>query len=351
MSHPRSPEGEPSGHPPAGRLPHSSPPGPDSDAAPEVEATLWEWSRLPTGGHRYRLGEVFARGGIGNLHAATDTVLARRVAVKVLQPSRMAEHTTVVRFLQECRIHAHLTHPGIPPVYDVGRLADGRAYLAMKLVPGRTLVRLISHRPPAADWEFYRQVFRQVCEAIEYAHAKGVVHRDLTPANVIVPRHGRAQVIDWGLAKVMRASARSEPEGTEVILLPNLCETGEQQVVGTPGCIPPERLTGPTGVGASPLEDVFGLGCLLCFVLTGNTPFVGALSAFLLQVHTGDLTDLANRLRACEGPPDLVALASACLHPDPSKRPQTVGEVSRSLATAPARRHWWARLFGRKADG
>ncbi len=344
MTHPRSPEGAPPPLP-VGRL--SNPlllPNLDP-ASLGAEAAVWEWSRLPHGEHRYRVGAVFARGGMGDLYAATDTVLARVVALKVLHQSQMAAPATVIRFLQESRLHAHLTHPGIPPVFDVGRLADGRAYLAMKLVPGRTLTRLVTDRPPPHHWDDYRRVFREVCEAVEYANAKGVVHRDLTPSNVIVPDRGRAQVIDWGLAKVMTSTP--VPDGTAVITLPNLCETGEQQVLGTPGCIPPERVTGPGG--ATTREDVFGLGCLLCFVLTGTTPFVGHLSAFLEQIRAGDLTELADRLRKCNAPPDLVSLASACLHPDPTRRPQTVGEVCRSLAAPPVRRPWWARMFGRKA--
>ena len=349
MTHPRSPEGVPPRPTPVGRR-SSSPTLPDLDPASlSAEAAVWEWSRLPPGEHRYRMGPMFARGGMGDLYAATDTVLARVVALKVLHQGQMTTPATVIRFLQESRIHAHLTHPGIPPVYDVGRLADGRAYLAMKLVPGRTLTRYLTDRPPADHWDEYRRVFREVCEALEYANSKGVVHRDLTPSNVIVPDRGRAQVIDWGLAKVTSPTPTPTPTGTAVITLPNLCETGEQQVLGTPGCIPPERVIGPAG--ATPREDVFGLGCTLCFVLTGTTPFVGHLSAFLEQIHAGDLTELAGRLRVCGGPPDLVALAAACLHPNPAERPQTVGEVCRSLAPPPPRRPWWARLFGRRADG
>src|SRR5262249_102565 len=123
------------------------------------------------------------------------------------------------RFLDEARITAQLQHPGIPPVFEVGRLSDARPYLAMKLIKGRTLEELLRERSGlAADRGRFLSVFQQVCQAVGYAHSKHILHRDLKPANVMVGAFGEVQVMDWGLAKVLEpgGSAGQEPAaGTE----------------------------------------------------------------------------------------------------------------------------------------
>ena len=111
---------------------------------------------------------------------------------------------TARRFVDEARITGQLQHPGIPPVHDLGTLPDGRPFLAMKLIKGRTLDALLRDRPdPAADRGRFVAAFEQVCQAVGYAHAHRVIHRDLKPANVMVGAFGEVQVMDWGLAKVL----------------------------------------------------------------------------------------------------------------------------------------------------
>ncbi len=111
------------------------------------------------------------------------------------------------RFLDEARITAQLQHPGIPPVFEVGRLADERPYLAMKLIKGRTLEDLLDERSePASDRGHFLAVFQQICQAVGYAHSKHILHRDLKPANVMVGAFGEVQVMDWGLAKLVPAA-------------------------------------------------------------------------------------------------------------------------------------------------
>src|SRR5262245_54442 len=130
-----------------------------------------------TPANRYALGEEIARGGMGVVCRATDTVLGREVAVKVLQgrfgPASGAAH----RFADEARITGQLQHPGIPPVHDLGTLPDGRPFLAMKLIKGRTLEELLRHRPdPAADRGRFVVVFESICQALAYAPAHDVIH-------------------------------------------------------------------------------------------------------------------------------------------------------------------------------
>jgi serine/threonine-protein kinase len=235
----------------------------------------------PDGVTRYVLGEEIARGGMGTVFLATDTVLGREVAVKVLQEKYAPASGAARRFADEARIAAQLQHPGIPPVHDLGSLPDGRPFLAMKLIKGATLDALLQRRTdPAAERGRFVAAFEQVCQAVAYAHAHGVLHRDLKPANVMVGAFGEVQVMDWGLAKVLgaRAAAADDPEttaaGTAVVSLRDsedlLTQAGS--VLGTPAYMPPEQAIGAVD-RIDRRSDVFGLGGILAAVLTGVPPF------------------------------------------------------------------------------
>jgi hypothetical protein len=163
---------------------------------------------LAAGGGRslgdYELLGELARGGMGVVYRARDVALGREVAVKVLLDRFPAGGLAAHRFLGEARITGQLQHPGIPAVHQVGTLPDGRPYLAMKLIKGRTLDQVLRERPnPAAERGRLLAVFAAVCQAVGYAHAHRVIHRDLKPANVMVGAFGEVLVMDWGLAKVL----------------------------------------------------------------------------------------------------------------------------------------------------
>src|SRR5262245_59156647 len=135
----------------------------------------------------YELSGEVGRGGMGVVYRARDLSLDRDVAVKLLQDSYPADSPVARRFTDEARITAQLQHPGVPAVYRVGALPDGRPFLAMKLIKGRTLAALLAERPdPAADRGRFVAVFEQVCQAVAYAHSLRVIHRDLKPSNVMV---------------------------------------------------------------------------------------------------------------------------------------------------------------------
>ena len=158
----------------------------------------------PLSPHGYQLLDEIGHGGMGVVYRARDTVLDRDVAVKLLSNHYPADSPAAQRFLSEARITGQLQHPGIPAVHQVGTLADGRPFLAMKLIKGSTLETLLKYRPdPSADRGRLPAIFEAVCQAVGYAHAHRVIHRDLKPANVMVGAFGEVQVMDWGLAKVL----------------------------------------------------------------------------------------------------------------------------------------------------
>src|SRR5262245_50858504 len=163
----------------------------------------------------YELSGEVGRGGMGVVYRARDLALDRDVAVKLLQDSYPADSPVARRFTDEARITAQIQHPGVPAVYRVGDLPDGRPFLAMKLIKGRTLAALLAERPdPAADRGRFVAVFEQVCQAVAYAHSLRVIHRDLKPSNVMVGKFGEVQVMDWGLAKVLSSRHRERPAGS-----------------------------------------------------------------------------------------------------------------------------------------
>src|SRR6516165_7642885 len=152
----------------------------------------------------YELLDEIGQGGMGVVYRAHDTALDRDVAVKLLTERHPADSPAGQRFLGEARITGQLQHPGIPAVHQVGALADGRPFLAMKLIKGSTLEALLKQRPdPSAERGRLLAVFEAVCQAVGYAHAHRVIHRDLKPANVMVGAFGEVQVMDWGLAKAL----------------------------------------------------------------------------------------------------------------------------------------------------
>ena len=165
---------------------------PDSPAMPRSDPS------------RYQLLGEIARGGMGVILKGRDPDLGRDLAVKVLKSELAGKSAAVERFVEEAQVGGQLQHPGVVPVYELGRFADGRPFFTMKLVKGRTLAALLAERPdPAHNRGAFLKYFDRICEAVAYAHSRGVIHRDLKPANVMIGSFGEVQVMDWGLAKVL----------------------------------------------------------------------------------------------------------------------------------------------------
>lgn len=189
---------------------------------------------------RYIVTGTIRSGGMGRVFEAQDQRLGRAVAIKVSH-APLAGDDLDARLQREAQVLAALEHPGIVPVHDVGLLADGRVFYVMKLVHGRTL----SDAAAGLDTDAARlAVFERIVEAVAFAHAQGVVHRDLSPANVMVGRFGEVLVMDWGVAQLMDATPDAPAR------------------VGTPGFMAPEQ-TSPSGAAVGPSADVYALGALL----------------------------------------------------------------------------------------
>ena len=194
------------------------------------------------GGSRYQLLNEVGHGGIGVVYRGRDTHLGRELAVKVLRETYRDDANARQRLIEEARIGSQLQHPAIVPVYEQGRLADGRPYFAMKLVEGHTLAELLHNRvDPRRDLPRFLGAFHQVCQAMAYTHSRGIVHRDLKPANIMVGAFGEVQVMDWGFAKVLdqRDDApihRRSPDRDD------RSHTGT--LMGTPAYMPPEQARG-----------------------------------------------------------------------------------------------------------
>lgn len=282
------------------------------------------------------LGEL-ARGGMGVVYRAHDLALNRTVAVKVLQHKYRDRPAAAARFLEEAQLTAQLQHPGIPPVHQIGTLPDGRPFLAMKLITGRTLADLLTD--PSWDRSQAIGTFEQICRTVAYAHDHGVIHRDLKPGNVMVGRFNEVQVLDWGLAKLRTATQEPTAATFEASTFhdPRGERSGDFGTVagsalGTPDYMPPEQALGVVGQ-MTERSDVFGLGAVLCAVLTGKAPYIGKdAESIRLLAARAKLDDAYARLDASGADPELVALCRRCLSPEPADRPANAGEVAKAVA-------------------
>ena len=292
---------------------------------------------------RFRVLDQVARGGMGVVLRAYDADLDRELAIKLLSPEIAPDSEAGQRFAREARVAGQLDHPDILPVYEAGSLPDGRSYFAMPFVRGRTLAALLAERTDRRDGlDRWIAVFERVCEAVAYAHGRGVVHRDLKPANVMLGPHAQVLVMDWGVAAVREADSRGG------------ADAHGYWVFGTPAYMPPEQARGHAD--ADPRADVFGLGGILCEVLTGEPPYGGDNAAEATrQAAAGEQGELRRRLANCGADARLIALARACLSPEPADRPADAGTVARLLgeylsdrecAERPDREHGRLRVAG-----
>ena len=244
-----------------------------SDAAVDRLCDAADWPS-PIGG-RYEILQPLARGGMGTVYLARDHELDRVVAIKVL--SAVADETAGQRTRQEAHVLASLEHPGIVPVYDVGVLDDDRVFYVMKRVEGARLDQHVAERPL-----FDRlQLFTRICEPVAFAHAHGVIHRDLKPDNVMVGSFGEVLVMDWGVAQqnveLRTENSELRTENSELRTQNSQLRTlnPEPRVVGTRAYMPPEQ---ERGQAVDARADVYALGGILHFLLTGAPPDAGDLA-------------------------------------------------------------------------
>ncbi|MDB5352154.1 MAG: serine/threonine protein kinase [Planctomycetota bacterium] len=296
-------------------------------------------SAVPTGrmGRYQILGEI-ARGGMGVVLLGRDGELNRDLAVKILLEHHRAKPDLRRRFVEEAQIGGQLQHPGIVPIYDLGTFSDDRPFFAMKLVRGRTLAVLLRERTsPKEDLARHLVIFEQISQTIAYAHSKGVVHRDLKPSNVMVGSFGEVQVMDWGLAKVFDPGAADAPSHEPVVSVVRAMASDTDAdasvagvVMGTPAYMSREQANGEVH-RIDERTDVFGLGSILCEILTGMPAYTGSRGEMIVKAKKGDLTDAIGRLATCGAEPDLIRLATQCLSFYPADRPRDASAVAKAL--------------------
>jgi eukaryotic-like serine/threonine-protein kinase len=241
-------------------------------------------------GTGYVLLDKLGAGGMGGVFRVEDTALGRQVALKVIGIVDSSGEFSA-RLLREARIIAQLEHPGIVPVHDVGTLPDGRVFYTMKLVQGR---RLDQHRDELGGLPERLRTFQRICEAVSFAHAHQVLHRDLKPQNIMVGRFGEVLVMDWGLAKLLNAEISAETNSSRKVGLPprSDADTAEADtehgvVLGTPGYMAPEQARGDAEA-VGPRSDVYSLGAVLKFLLDDFARVPKALSAISSKAMAED---------------------------------------------------------------
>jgi serine/threonine protein kinase/WD40 repeat protein len=253
----------------------------------------------------YTLVKEIARGGMGQIYFGEDPQLERQVAVKV---SSISEGGEDPRFSKEAKVLALLAHPNIVPIYNIGVDAQSRPFYSMKLVKGRTLQAVLNALKDGKTEETkeYTQaalltIFRKVCDAMAFAHAKGILHRDLKPENIMVGEYGEVLVMDWGLAKILGerdAVGAVKPAATDT---GDYGMTLEGEVMGTPQYMSPEQAEGMVAE-LDTRSDVYSLGGILYAILTLRPPVGGSkLAEVLGNVKSGALSPMGTATRMAKG--------------------------------------------------
>jgi serine/threonine-protein kinase len=320
---------------------------PGAPSVPEqAPATTAEIVRIAS--RRYQVLRPHDKGGIGEVFVALDQELNREVALKEMQEPYAGDARSRGRFVREAEITGSLEHPGIVPVYGLGQYADDRPYYAMRFIRGESLKDSIARyhwadknksRSPEFDLRALLTRFVTVCNTLAYAHSRGVIHRDVKPANIMLGHYGETLVVDWGMAKSgWNEPARSASDGlAEPALVPRLAEGIETQAgaaMGTPAYMSPEQASGRLDL-LGPASDIYSLGATLFTLLTGQPPIRGKDAVEVLRkAQKGEW--LPVRQIKPDVPPALAAICHKAMAPEKSVRYATALELAADVE------HWLA---------
>ncbi|MCC7537024.1 MAG: protein kinase [Deltaproteobacteria bacterium] len=288
---------------------------------------------LPPPAERFVFDEEIGHGGMGTVEAAHDRTLHRRVAMKVIHRDSQADLQRVQMFLREARVMGRLEHPGTVPVHQIGIDDGGRLFFAMKLVEGATLGHLVRERPPGplehGALLNFLDIVVKVCDALAYAHSRGVLHCDIKPSNVMVGDFGEVYLMDWGVARNRCDREWLAERGADAALAADreVDESTRTSIVGTIAYMSPEQARGDNDT-LTPRSDVFSVGALLYEVLTQHPPFRGQGVALLMARECAYPS-----LDTGEGgvPPELARIVARAMAPEPEHRYATAVELRNDL--------------------
>jgi serine/threonine-protein kinase len=292
----------------------------------------------------YQLGELLGRGGMGEVYKATHRMLARPAAIKLIRPEMLgavdkeAAKLAVTRFRREAEAAANLRSQHTVELYDFGVTADGTLYLVMEYLEGMDLETLVRQKGPLPAGRIVH-FLRQVCDSLEEAHATGLVHRDIKPANIHVGRVGLREdfvkVLDFGLVK----------ETANVNIGDSLSTIPGQMALGTPGYMAPEMALGERIDGRA---DIYALGCVAYFLLTGALVFEAETTFQMIAKHLQSPPIPPSQRTDKPVSPELERLILKCLAKDPIERPQSAAQLAQALEFIPTEgwsedqaRNWW----------
>jgi serine/threonine-protein kinase len=295
--------------------------------AVDTDALLRELPRLTaTKGQidfaEIRLAEIIGEGGMGKVSLARQRSVAREVVVKSLLSERQSAESTLI-LLREGWVTGRLEHPNIVPVYTLGRGDDGEPIIVMKKIAGVSLADLIAD-PGASPralgakqpLDFYLEILAQVCNAVHYAHSKGILHRDIKPENIMVGEFGEVYLLDWGIAVSLRESYQGRLPLASQVTSP----------AGTPAYMAPEMVTG-SGEALSEKTDIFLLGAVLHEILTGEPPNQGgSLFKTMFNAFHAAPVDYGPAVH-----PELAEICRRAMHQDPARRFESADALRHAL--------------------
>jgi serine/threonine protein kinase len=280
---------------------------------------LRELAELPDlEGTRYRVQHELGRGGMGTVYLATDMSLKRDVALKVLHMPLVSPEM-IARMSREANVIARLEHPGIVPVHDAGTLPDGRVFYVMKLVRGQSLAQAIDGLGSIND---RLRIFLKACEAVAFAHANGVIHRDLKPDNIMLGPFGEVLVMDWGTAKVSQKEEMAAENGGDI----ESSDTAHGLIIGTRAYMSPEQAAGSA---IDERSDIYSLGAVLKFLLNPHEP---SEQSTLIADAEDNAINVPSRAWSKDVPKPLAAICSKALAHDRAQRFTRVEELATDVS-------------------